>query len=83
MWEEGPDRTHGLMERLLSQAVDGGKLDIPNAKRASAQFFSLIKGELLLRRMFGCEDCPQAYAAEIEQTARDGVDMFLRAYLPR
>ena len=83
MWEEGPDRTHGLMERLLQHAVDGGKLDIPNAKRASAQFFSLIKGELLLRRMFGCEDCAQSYAAEIEQTARDGVDMFLRAYLPR
>jgi AcrR family transcriptional regulator len=83
MWEEGPDRTHGLMERLLQHAVDGGKLDIPNTKRASAQFFSLIKGELLLRRMFGCEDCAQSYAAEIEQTARDGVDMFLRAYLPR
>jgi len=83
LWEEGPDRTNGLMKRLLQQAVDEGKLEIPNISRAAGQFISLIKGEMLLRRMFGCEECAQSYAAELEQTARDGVDMFLRAYLPR
>lgn len=83
LWEEGPDRTHGLMKRLLQQAVDAGQLDIPNVARAAGQFISLIKGEMLMRRMFGCEDCAQSYAAELEQTARDGVDMFLRAYSPR
>jgi hypothetical protein len=33
--------------------------------------------------MFGCCECPESYAAEIEATARAGVKMFLRAYLPR
>jgi len=83
LWEEGPDRTNGLMKRLLQQAVDDGKLDIPNPARAAGQFIALIKGELMLRRMFGCDECAHAYAAELEQTARDGVDMFLRAYLVR
>ena len=83
LWEEGPERGHGLMKRLLQQAVDAGKLDIPNVGRAAGQLISLIKGEMLMRRMFGCEECAQSYAVELEQTARDGVDMFLRAYLPR
>jgi TetR/AcrR family transcriptional repressor of mexJK operon len=83
LWEEGPDRTLGLMKRLLQQAVDDNKLDIPNVARAAGQFISLIKGEMMMRRMFGCEECAQSYATELEQTARDGVHMFLRAYSPR
>ncbi|MGY3041177.1 TetR/AcrR family transcriptional repressor of mexJK operon [Rhodanobacter sp. TND4EL1] len=83
IWEEGAIRTHGLMERLLQQAVDVGQLDIDDVPRASAQFLSLIKGNLMMRQMFGCAECPDSYAAEIEATARAGVQMFLRAYLPR
>ncbi|KQZ68242.1 TetR family transcriptional regulator [Rhodanobacter sp. Root561] len=83
IWEEGAARTHGLMERLLQQAVDAGQLDIADVPRACTQFLSLIKGNLMMRQMFGCTDCPESYAAEIEATARAGVDMFLRAYLPR
>jgi Transcriptional regulator len=83
MWEEGATRTHGLMERLLQQAVDAGQLDIEDVPRACVQFLTLIKGNLMMRQMFGCTDCPESYAAEIESTARAGVDMFLRAYLPR
>jgi TetR/AcrR family transcriptional repressor of mexJK operon len=83
IWEEGATRTHGLMERLLQQAVDAGKLEIDDVPRASGQFLALIKGNLMMRQMFGCMDCPQSYAEEIEATARDGVTMFLRAYLPR
>ena len=83
LWEEGPARTQGLMQQLLQQAVDDGWLEIPDVARGAGQFMSLIKGEMMLRRMFGCEDCAFAYAAELEQTARDGVDMFLRAYQKR
>ncbi len=83
MWEEGATRTHGLMERLLQQAVDAGQLDIDDVPRACVQFLSLIKGNLMMRQMFGCTGCPDSYAAEIEATARAGVAMFLRAYLPR
>jgi TetR/AcrR family transcriptional regulator, mexJK operon transcriptional repressor len=83
IWEEGAMRTHGLMERLLQQSVDAGQLDISDVPRASGQFLTLIKGNLMMRQMFGCEGCPQSYAEEIELTARAGVSMFLRAYEPR
>jgi TetR/AcrR family transcriptional regulator, mexJK operon transcriptional repressor len=83
MWEEGAMRTRGLMERLLKQAVDAGKLDIDDVQRAGVQFLSLIKGDLMMRQMFGCTDCPHAYAAEVEANARAGVEVFLRAYTPR
>jgi TetR/AcrR family transcriptional regulator, mexJK operon transcriptional repressor len=72
-----------LMERLLRQAVDAGQLDIDDVPRASVQFLTLIKGNLMMRQMFGCTECPESYVKEIETTARTGVDMFLRAYLPR
>jgi TetR/AcrR family transcriptional regulator, mexJK operon transcriptional repressor len=83
LWEEGPARTHRLMELLLQQAVDDGVLDIPVIKTASVQFFSLIKGDMLLRRLFACDECPVTAAAEIEVMARAGVVTFLRAYRPR
>ena len=83
IWEEGATRTHGLLERLLSLAVDAGQLEIDDAARAAQQFLTLIKGNLMMRQMFGCAECPQSYAEEIESTARAGVVMFLRAYKPR
>ena len=66
MWEEGTTRTHGLMERLLQKAVDAGQLEIDDVPRACVQFLTLIKGNLMMRQMFGCADCPQSYAEEIE-----------------
>ena len=56
---------------------------IDDVARASGQFLSLIKGNLMMRQMFGCTECPESYAEEIESTARAGVEMFLRAYQPR
>jgi TetR/AcrR family transcriptional regulator, mexJK operon transcriptional repressor len=82
MWEEGPMRTRALMERLLQQAVDSHKLAIDDVPRASIQFMSLIKGDMMMRRMFGCAECVQTYAKEVEENARAGVTMFLRAYAP-
>jgi TetR/AcrR family transcriptional regulator, mexJK operon transcriptional repressor len=83
MWEEGPMRTRALMERLLQHAVDSHKLSIDDVPRASIQFMSLIKGDMMMRRMFGCADCVQTYAREVEENARAGVAMFVRAYAPR
>ena len=83
LWEEGRMRTHALMERLLQQAVDARQLQIDEVPRACMQFFALIKGDLLMRHMFGCVDCKEDYAAEIEATARAGVATFLRAYAAR
>ena len=83
VWEEGTTRTHGLMDRLLQHAVDTGKLCIEDVSRASTQFLALIKGNLMMRQMFGCADCPESYRKEIEATARAGVETFLRAFSPR
>lgn len=83
LWEEGPARTHRLMGELLAQAVAHGVLDIPQVETAGVQFFSLIKGDLLLRRLFGCDECHDTAAAEIERMAMTGVETFLRAYRPR
>ena len=82
MWEEGPMRSRALLERLLQQAVDAGMLEITNVSRAATQFISLIKGDSMMRHMFGCVDCQQSYAREIEENARASVTMFLRAYSP-
>lgn len=82
LWEEGPARTHRLMERLLQQAVDHGELEIAEIATASVQFFSLIKGDMLLRRLFACDECPESAATEIANMARTGVNTFLRAYRP-
>lgn len=83
LWEEGPARMHRLLGQLLQQAVDDGVLDIPVVPTASVQFFSLIKGDMLLRRLFGCDACAETAAGEIESMAMTGVDTFLRAYRPR
>jgi len=80
LWEEGPARTHALMEKLLQQAADAGVLTIPSIKTASVQFFSLIKGDMLLRRLCACDECPIAAAEDIRTMARAGVETFLRAY---
>jgi TetR/AcrR family transcriptional repressor of mexJK operon len=83
LWEEGPARTHQLMEKLFQDAVDDGVLDIACVKTAAIQFMSLIKGDMLLRRLCACDECPDTAAAEIETIAKAGVVTFLRAYRVR
>ncbi|HEX7342429.1 MAG TPA: TetR/AcrR family transcriptional regulator [Rhodanobacteraceae bacterium] len=83
IWEEGAMRTHRLIEQLLVQAVQAGCLAIDDPSRAADQFLALVKGNLLWKRLFGCIESDKNYAVELEANARAGVDMFLRAYLPR
>jgi TetR/AcrR family transcriptional repressor of mexJK operon len=82
LWEEGPARTQLLMQRVLQTAVDHRQLAIDDVPRAATQFLALLKGDLLLRRLFGCEDCVVQFAHEVTANALAGVDMFLRAYAP-
>jgi TetR/AcrR family transcriptional regulator, mexJK operon transcriptional repressor len=84
LWEEGPARTHKLMEGFLQRQVDLGHLQIDDVARAAVQFLALVKGDLHFRRMFGCvaADCAQ-FEREVEQNAEAAVDMFMRAYAPR
>jgi AcrR family transcriptional regulator len=83
VWEEGPVRMHKLMSRLLGDAVERGQLDIPDVSRATTQFLALLKGDLLLRRLFGCEDCAVQFGEEVKANALAAVEMFMRAYEPR
>lgn len=83
IWEEAAARTHGLVEGMLQREVDVGRLEIDDVPRAGMQFLALIKGNLMMRQMFGCTDCPETYLLEIGSTARAGVDTFLRAFAPR
>jgi hypothetical protein len=82
-WEEGLTRSHKLMEGLLRQAVIAGQLEIEDIPLAARQFFALLKGDLLLRRLFGCVDCQISFAEEAEANATASVTTFLRAYGPR
>lgn len=83
IWEEGPARMHKLMSRLLGDAAERGQLEISDVSRATTQFLALLKGDLLIRRLFGCEDCAVQFAEEVNTNALAAVEMFLRAYAPR
>jgi AcrR family transcriptional regulator len=83
VWEEGPVRMNKLMSRLLTDAVARGQLEIDDVQRATVQFLALLKGDLLIRRLFGCEDCAVQFAEEVHTNALAAVDMFMRAYAPR
>ncbi|KJV26865.1 TetR/AcrR family transcriptional regulator [Luteibacter yeojuensis] len=83
IWEEGPARMHKLMGRLLGDAAERGQLEISDVSRATTQFLALLKGDLLIRRLFGCEDCAVQFAEEVNTNALAAVEMFMRAYAPR
>jgi TetR/AcrR family transcriptional repressor of mexJK operon len=84
LWEEGPARTHKLMEGFLQQQVEAGFLEVDDVAQAAAQFLALVKGDLHFRRMFGCvaKDCTQ-FEHEVIRNAEAAVEMFLRAYAVR
>ena len=84
LWEEGPARGHALMEQFLETAVAAGELDIPDVHRAAVQFLALLKGDMHLKRLFGCEgDCLETIEREVRANVVAAVEMFLRAYAPR
>lgn len=83
IWEESAMRTHALLEGLFRQAIDAGQLEIDDIERAAMQFMALVKGDLMMRRLFGCVECDdETYSARLKANAEAGVDTFLRAYRP-
>ncbi|HET6632138.1 MAG TPA: TetR/AcrR family transcriptional regulator [Rhodanobacteraceae bacterium] len=83
LWEEGPARTHLLLERFLREQAAAGALDLPDPAQAARQFLSLLKGDLHLRRLFGCAEDDPAFETKVDENAKAAVAMFLRAYQPR
>lgn len=80
-WEAGPCRLQDAFEGFLRAEIDGGQLEIPDPRRATSQFFCLLKGELHARMTFGC--CESYTERDVEAHLEATVDMFLRAYVPR
>ena len=77
-WEAGPERVQSGFADLLRRRVAAGELEIDDVPRASAQFFTLLKGEPHARMVFGC--CAGMARREAERHVEATVDMFLRAY---
>jgi AcrR family transcriptional regulator len=84
LWEEGPARTHALMENFLRSQVAAGRLSIDDPAVAARQFLALLKGDLHFRRLFGCVegDCTD-FQREVIANSEAAVNMFLLAYGPR
>jgi len=80
-WEAGPQRVQLAFSALLKRRIAAGELDIEDPQRASAFFFTLLKGEPHAQAVVGycCggkAECPDAHVIAV-------VDMFLRAYAVR
>jgi TetR/AcrR family transcriptional repressor of mexJK operon len=77
-WEAGPQRVQAAFADLLRRRMAAGELEIDDVPRASAQFFTLLKGEPHARMVFGC--CAGMARREADRHIEATVDMFLRAY---
>lgn len=80
-YEAGPKRVRAAFGELLQGWVDKKQLLIPDIPKAAEQFFSLLKGELMMRLMLGqaTRPNPQAVRKHVEAT----VAFFLSAYQPK
>lgn len=76
LWEAGPKRVQQMFAGLLQRHVARGELQVDDPARASSQFFTLLKGDVHAREVFGC----QASRCDIAAHVAASVDMFLRAY---
>lgn len=79
-WEAGPQRVQAAFADLLRRRVSAGELEMDDVPRAAAQFFSLLKGELHARLVFGCG---RVDAGDVASHITATVDLFLRAYARR
>jgi TetR/AcrR family transcriptional repressor of mexJK operon len=77
-WAAGPERVQAAFAELLRRRVVAGELEIEDIPRASAQFFTLLKGEAHARMVFGCGT--GMACGDAERHVEATVDMFLRAY---
>lgn len=80
-WECGPQRVQQSFKELLERRVASGELEIEDTERAASQFFTLLKGELHARAVFGY--CCSGKVDSPEQHVAAVVELFLRAYARR
>jgi TetR/AcrR family transcriptional repressor of mexJK operon len=79
-YETGPKHVRSEFARLLQAWQEQKQLNIPDPAKASDQFFSLLKGEMLVQvTLLGM---PMPNEAELKKHVRATVDFFLSAYSP-
>ncbi|GAA6191221.1 TetR/AcrR family transcriptional regulator [Phaeobacter gallaeciensis] len=74
----GPENGKERISEFLLKAVDNGELVIDDIPMAAEQFSELCKVKLWTRAVFGIQS--QFSEDEIEEVARNAVDMFLARY---
>ena len=77
-YETGPKRVRAEFARLLKIWDNQNKLSIANPEVAANQFFSLLKGEMLMQVIL--LRMPMPSQAQLEAHLRATVDFFLSAY---
>jgi len=77
--DRAPEAVMAALARLFATMAASGALRPLDAKLAAEHFAFLVMGADLDRGTFTGEHPP---AARVAKRARDGVDVFLRAYLP-
>ncbi len=77
-YEAGPGRTRQALATFLEEAAAQGELTLGNATDAADDLLSLWLGDLPMRLALGL--IGSLSPSEIEQRARRGVMVFLRAY---
>lgn len=80
-YEAGPKRVRAAFGALLKEWTEQGQLTIPDIAKAAEQFFSLLKGELMMKLMLGQSTHPNSQAVKKHVDAT--VAFFLSAYKPK
>jgi len=80
-FEAGPKRVREAFSKLLQAWNDEKQLAIPDVAKATDQFFSLLKGEMLMKIIL--LRMPTPSANELKTHVRATVDFFLAAYQPK
>lgn len=80
-WKSGPQRVQQAFAAVLERRIKAGELEIDDPRRASAFFFTLLKGEPHAQAVFGY--CCNGRADSPDEHIAAVVEMFLRAYAVR
>jgi TetR/AcrR family transcriptional repressor of mexJK operon len=78
LYEGGPRTGNKRMAQYLQHLADRGVFDIPDTELAARQFFSMIRSDLYMRRLFGIADAEVGITEA--QTIDGAVEVFWRAY---
>jgi TetR/AcrR family transcriptional repressor of mexJK operon len=77
-YETGPKRVRAAFGELLKHYVEKGELAIHDIPKSTEQFFSLLKGEMMMKVLLGIEKFPSSF--EMKKHIKASIDMFLAAY---